>query len=534
MHKINKNSENIQDHETWLQNNENIDLNKIKENIYDINDFLKYKEKLAENYPEKKVNTILAEDSLLTKNGRRFIRKGFQLQYIRNVLLKIFDVKITADGFEDLCKSVLKGFDPENLQDYVPYWTYKDTFDESLPYHYLNETGKLRVKVIMWLMSRVYPIIEYSPMIIKIISMCLVFLNFEETYYLMVKFIQINYNYQNEQLYKIRWHVRFNNFEINKLKGSILQSLCNISDTIHCIYMHLYSINFPAEKLFEEMSLNLFVGFLSFHGVCRLFVFYMKEGVKALYRITYALLKTIKDDILLIKNANEVIKTVKEKSQQIKDLDSLFDLAFSLSLNRKNNRYSEQIFIRKDSTNPASIYILPEVDIQSSILSQKQFIHFWSLLPEEFKIRNAKLIYNTQSEGYCINSIYQLRSKYCAQNFIIFFIITSTNDIFGGGLSCLIELTDNKYIKPSNSFVFSITPAIKIYTLVKDDVENVFFANLDCFMLGGGKNGPAIYLDKDLKHGYSTGENCFNSPSFIKDNKYGEYVLKKMEIYLLN
>ena len=138
MHKINKNSENIQDHETWLQNNENIDLNKIKENFYDINDFLKYKEKLAENYPEKKVNTILAEDSLLTKNGRRFIRKGFQLQYIRNVLLKIFDVKITADGFEDLCKSVLKGFDPENLQDYVPYWTYKDTFDESLPYHYLN------------------------------------------------------------------------------------------------------------------------------------------------------------------------------------------------------------------------------------------------------------------------------------------------------------------------------------------------------------------------------------------------------------
>jgi hypothetical protein len=114
----------------------------------------------------------------------------------------------------------------------------------------------------------------------------------------------------------------------------------------------------------------------------------------------------------------------------------------------------------------------------------------------------------------------------------MFFIQTSKDDVFGGAMSCLIDFTDNKYIKPSSSIVFSIIPVIEVYTIGLE-VENVFFASGECLMFGGGKDGPVIYLDKDLKHGFSASGNCFNAPSLVADNKYGEFILKKMEIYLL-
>jgi len=170
--------------------------------------------------------------------------------------------------------------------------------------------------------------------------------------------------------------------------------------------------------------------------------------------------------------------------------------------------------------------------VKSSILDDRLFIQLWSQLPEEFKIKNANLVFNTQSHGYSLNSILNLNKHHPNTDFIIFIIETAKDEIFGGGLSCLIELTDNKYKKPMKSIVFSITPDVVVYQPEKD-AENIFFCNYDCFMLGGGKNGPAIYIDNDLKSGYSSDENCFQTHSLIQSNKYGEFVLKKMEIYLL-
>ena len=528
------NLDDFDDKKSLFKDNENIDIDKIKAKMPNISEYLKYQVKLSDNFSEKKINSILDDENLMkSKNARILIRKGFPFQYIRNALLKLFDVKQNTEEFIHKYKAVFKGFDTKNLENYVPFWTCRYSIEESLPFHYLSEEGLLRVKEIMWMLNTNYPIIEYSPLVIKIVSLFLVFLPKEETYYIMIKLIDMNYNYDDDNLYKIRWHFRFNNFETKKLIGSLLESLFNISETVKLIYLHLYSINFPAERLFEDMALNLFIDYLNFQIVCRIFVLYMKEGVKALYRMTYSIIKMIKDDIFLIKNPDDVIETVKQKCLVITNIDGLFDCAFSLNLSRYNNRFNEQIFLTHDSIKLRNMYILPEVNIISSIIDEKTFVKLWSRLPDQFKIMNALQIYNTQTDGYSLQSIHLLTNKYSINSNIIFFILTSKEEIFGGALPCLIDFTDNKYKKPSNAYIFSITPEIEFYSPDQHS-ENILYCSFECFMLGGGKNGPAIYIDKDLKNGYSSPENCFRTPSLIKENKNGEFILKKMEIYLLN
>jgi hypothetical protein len=90
------------------------------------------------------------------------------------------------------------------------------------------------------------------------------------------------------------------------LKIYLLQSL-------FYFYGHHYILQ-EDQNMFGHAIIH-FLDYLNFEGITRLLPFYMLEGVKALYRLCYAIIKTLKTVILRIKSPDDVIKTVRAKTK---------------------------------------------------------------------------------------------------------------------------------------------------------------------------------------------------------------------------
>ena len=81
----------------------------------------------------------------------------------------MFNVEYSQEDYSNKIKDVLKGRSFEDMEDQCPSFTAK-TFQESLPFHYLNEKGINALKEICWLLNGVLPKIEYSPTLLSIAS----------------------------------------------------------------------------------------------------------------------------------------------------------------------------------------------------------------------------------------------------------------------------------------------------------------------------------------------------------------------------
>ena len=162
---------------------------------------------------------VMSKKVLLTsKNAKNLCRAGIQLKHIKNVILKMFNVEYTNEDIPNKIKDVLKGRSFEDLANQCPTFTSK-SLEESLPFHYLNEKGIKALKEVLWLLNGVLPKIEYSPMLLSVASLLLLFMSKEETYEVLRNIIESDQNVI--ELNKLRWHFRYSIIENFKLDLSI-------------------------------------------------------------------------------------------------------------------------------------------------------------------------------------------------------------------------------------------------------------------------------------------------------------------------
>ena len=185
-----------------------------------------------------------------------------------------------------------------------------NTFEESLPVNYMKEEGIQTVKEILWMLNSVVHNIEHSPIIIKIVSLILLFCSKIETYEIMKELLEINN--KTSETYKIRWHFKFIFNDNHKIITSIIESLKSISSILKELFVHFDNINFPIEKLIEDMVFGFFMEYFNFNGLIMLLPLFLNEGVKILYRLIYAILKTFKASILKIKSPDDLIFEVRK------------------------------------------------------------------------------------------------------------------------------------------------------------------------------------------------------------------------------
>ena len=506
---------------------------------------------------------------LLSKNAKNLCRSGIQFKHFKNVILKMFNVEFSQEDFQNKIKDVLKGRSFEDMEDQCPSFTAK-TIEESLPYHYLNEKGIKALKEVVWLLNGVIPKIEYSPTLLCVASLLLIFLTKEETYEVLRNIIESDQNVI--ELNKLRWHFRYSMIENIKLHLSIKTCILELTkDNVSLHLKHIEDLGCPMIDLIQDMNETFFLDYVNFLGIVKFLSFFLLEGVKGMYRLIYAvvslstltqefitskkeskkeskksvLLETLKNKItyetkIEKKPKEEVIRLFKEKSNKIEKFFNLIDIATQWKLTHLNNNYMYQYIppsIRDNLPKLHNLIYIPSFVPESRIIKRKEIPKLWELIPSDIKYCNGILLFDKEKNPQCdLNTIYDVGSK-LEDNSKIFFLVQTINDeVFGGLMEANIKLSDNvKYIIPPQSYLFSIRPEMKIYEPKNKQHDEVVCFEPGAIRYGYGRDGPAITINYDLQEGSTERNTVFGKDiCLIKDyTNEGTFLIKGLEIYLM-
>ena len=476
---------------------------------------------------------MMKPDLFESQNVRTIVRNGIPPKYMHRFLLRLFNISKSEEtlinNYKKILNMVLKGYKSENLENYVPYFTGFKKFEDSLPIHFLNKSGILALKEILWMLNQLYPNIEFSPLIIQVLSMILVFCSKYEALEIMSCLLCLNINYDKKEIYKIRWHLRFNYNENIKIISSISECLRDVSYISGKeLYEHMKSIHFRPEKLYEDICFGFFYKYLNFFGMIRLLPFYLLDGIKSIYRLIYAMEKIMKEYILSVKNPDKIIEKCRELCNSLDNIKDLFEISYNFNITRNNNKYLEQPDLKENMNKNKILYIIPEFMNQSYILNEYHIIHLWEQLPKDFKSNKATVIFYGE-EGKNINDIINLFNNEKQDIFFLFLIKTTMDEIFGFSFFGKINNTNGQFIKINKGFLFTIEPEVKIYN-ISSDCNDILYVDSDNILVGkdSGEN-LALKILGDLLTGETHHGDCFNNPCLI-NKEDGIFQIKNIEI----
>ena len=548
-----------------------LDIEKLEQKIPNyryLNDELNKLEQTTT--PSSYQHVMSKKKILISRNAKQLCRDGIPIKYIKPVLLKMFNVSFTKEDFDNKRAEVLKGRQFSEMGGQTP--TFCDrSFEEVLPFHYLNEEGIKALKEVLWLLNGVLPKLEYCPSLVGIASILLLFLSKEETYELLRNVIEADIN--PGDLANIRWHFRYSLNENIRLYLSIVNSVMDISkQSVINQFKLIENYGLPKVKLIQDMTDKFFVDYVNFIGILKFVPFFLYEGVKGLYRYAYGLISMcpfkivqqakkeeakedestqihsmslLSDQISLKYDFEkrpeaEVLKLYKDVTNKLENWSFFLDNAKEWDLNHRNNTYVtlkipskiKELFPRVKKGN-----YIPSLFTDSKILTKDIIPKLWDIVPVDVKYSDGLLLFDKLSspEGD-LNAIYKICEKMDDNIMILFVIKTKNGEIFGGIMDQVIKLYDDgRFRIPISAYLFSVEPEMKIYA-PKDRMHS----EIVCFepgalRYGNGEDGPAITLESDLKVGWTQKNTVFgNDICLLKDyTDDGEFTIDNLEIYMM-
>ena len=524
--------------EEWFKRSKYIDIDLVQDHLSSFKYLWTECQDLEIICTEKLFNHAMTKPNLFeSKNVRNIVRNGIPPKYMNTFLLKLFNItkntETLMNNYNKILSISLKGYKAEYLDDYVPYFSGLKKLGDCLPVHYLNNSGILALKEILWMLYHLYPQIEYCPLIIQLLSLILVFCNKYETLEIMSCIIGYNLNYDKNEIYKIRWHFRLNYNDNLKIITSITECLKEVSyKSCKELYDHLTNIHFRPEKLYEDMCFGFFYKYFNFFGMIRLLPFYLHDGIKSIYRLIYAIEKCTKDELKLIKVPDKIIGKCRELCNSLDNIKDLFEISYEFNITRNNNKYSEQSNIKENDKHIITYkgqLILPEFKEKSEILNEYQIIHLWENMPKCFKANNVSVTQfqpNKSKISDIIDKFNKEEKKY------IFLIKTTTNEIFGFAIIGNFKDTNGKYINIKQGILISIEPIIKIYN-INAEYNEILFIDKDKILFGKDNTDTiTIKISEDLSNGETHETDFFNNHCLV-NKEDGNFKIELIEIFEL-
>ena len=524
--------------EEWFKRSKYIDIDLVQDHLSSFKYLWTECQDLEIICTEKLFNHAMTKPNLFeSKNVRNIVRNGIPPKYMNTFLLKLFNItkntETLMNNYNKILSISLKGYKAEYLDDYVPYFSGLKKLGDCLPVHYLNNSGILALKEILWMLYQLYPQIEYCPLIIQLLSLILVFCNKYETLEIMSCIIGYNLNYDKNEIYKIRWHFRLNYNDNLKIITSITECLKEVSyKSCKELYDHLTNIHFRPEKLYEDMCFGFFYKYFNFFGMIRLLPFYLHDGIKSIYRLIYAIEKCTKDELKLIKVPDKIIGKCRELCNSLDNIKDLFEISYEFNITRNNNKYSEQSNIKENDKHIITYkgqLILPEFKEKSEILNEYQIIHLWENMPKSFKANNVSVT-QFQPNKLKISDIIDKFNK--EEKKYIFLIKTTTNEIFGFAINGNFKDTNGKYINIKQGILISIEPIIKIYN-INAEYNEILFIDKDKILFGKDNTDTiTIKISEDLSNGETHETDFFNNHCLV-NKEDGNFKIELIEIFEL-
>lgn len=239
--------------------------------------------------------------------------------------------------------------------------------------------------------------IKHSPLMISVGHLLLVFMKPSEVYHILIEL----YNSSTEAFKTeegkglIRWHFTFEKHQYFKLLNTFVKSY--IRTTVRgkrSLLKHMAKIGFDFTKFVDLCFKSLLTYFVTLPIAMDILIMFLNEGVKILFRYTYAVMKCHKNFIKKCGSAQEIIDFIQKEARENTNPQILTKKAFKYPLKRSNYDFVKASTETKAQEEDDDVYV-PNVPTNSQMLAYEDFAKIWKMLPDYVKIRVPELIYCT-------------------------------------------------------------------------------------------------------------------------------------------
>lgn len=235
---------------------------------------------------------------------------------------------------------------------------------------------------------------------VSVASLLLLFMKPSEVYHILQHLTQSSQEalLNPDQRDHIRWHLTLEKSQYFKLLSVFIKSY--LKTTLRgkrSVLIHMNKIGFDFTKYVDVAFKSLLTSFVSLPIAIDILCMFLVEGVKILFRFTYAVMKCNKAFIKKVMNPAELIEALKAESREKSIPQNILKAAFKYPL--KESHY----ILKKgdDGKIDASSKIgdseftdyVPNCPLNSSIVKFEELAQIWGFLPDYVKIRIPELVF---------------------------------------------------------------------------------------------------------------------------------------------
>eukprot|EP00298_Acanthocystis_sp_HF-20_P013450 c20358_g1_i2.p1 GENE.c20358_g1_i2~~c20358_g1_i2.p1 ORF type:complete len:275 (+),score=118.71 c20358_g1_i2:126-950(+) len=252
------------------------------------------------------------------------------------------------------------------------------------------------------------------------------------------------------------------------------------------------------------------------------------EGSKVLLRFMISFLKFKKHDILACKNPEMFTQMLKSASLDKSFADDSYIVSDAFSIPHLGNAevarriksvQSSGVIAKLPTRQDDKPFYIPKfTGNRSTVFSDAQIVNLWEWLPSlSLQRLHLKIIFSTAVDGHNLRRLYET----CDQTTTSILAIKDTaGNVFGGFCTEPWDL-DGRVKGTPESFLFSFTqnsatPQIYLST----GMNNLFqLTTIHSLQMGGGGDGPGLFLDASLQEGGSNVCETYNNDPLIGESE---------------
>ena len=233
------------------------------------------------------------------------------------------------------------------------------------------------------------------------------------------------------------------------------------------VLKHMNKVGFDFNRYVDVAFKSLVTNFVSLPIALDVLMMFMVEGVKILFRYTYAVMKCNKSFIKKCTNPEELLELLKQESREKTLPNAIHKAALKYPLKRTNydfTKANDKIDPNSNIGNSEFTDYVPNCPLNSQIVKFEELAKIWNFLPDYVKIRIPEQIYCASSDGYNLQSIYRKMKPYKNEyKFTLLVIQTKNNEVFGAFIDDVFKKYLKGYIGSNETFVFSLKPEVKVW-----------------------------------------------------------------------
>lgn len=431
-------------------------------------------------------------------------------KFVRKVLAILYPPNGTYES------AYTSTFEDSELPSATPTFSSSLTVESAVPKFYISEAGIKGLQTVLWLINHTIRYIYYSPTIGCFGSILLIYVN-EVMCYEILRDIVTRSNSAKHVLDKF---FALNADEFRHLVAVASKVILKNVENLE-IYLDANRIDFSG--LLADIIKVFFIGYFKLPFVTRALTLVMCEGNRGLVKILVAVFKILSENFSEFKG--DFCSQFKSCCFNYENFSNLFKTANKIKL---PNNFKQDLQLPDLKNLTCLKYSRPQCNFSSKLASICELELIWSNIPNIYSHCALDLFFSTDRDGFSLRSFLRKSSSLKRNTPFIILIQSESHGVLGVFVDCTVNAND-KYVGGHECFIFTLRPTPALYFSTGANDMHAFVSD-SIIMLGGGKTGSALTIDKDLLKCTSSECETYGNPVLISES----FNLLSLEAITLN